>query len=112
HVSVAGDTAPVHPPHAPFAHVRVPGLHAPTLLPHTSSAPLAHAHPSSTTPLQLSSTTPSHCSVLAPTPPVHAPHAPLAHVCVPGLHAPTLLPQGCAVPSTHEHPSSTWPSQL
>src|SRR2546430_8182299 len=46
------------------------------------------------------------------TAPVHAPHAPLAQVCAPGLHAPTLLPHARLAPSTHAQPSSTGPSQL
>src|SRR4051812_47660039 len=112
HVSWPGLTAPAHDPHAPPLHVCVPDLHAPTALPQRRTCPLAQAHPSSTTPLQFSSTDPSHTSVTGPTEPVHDPQVPLAQVCVPALHAPTLVPHDCTAPSTHEHPSSTVPSQL
>src|SRR5439155_21154041 len=111
HTSGVGSTAPTHDPHAPAEHVRVPALHAPTLLPQDSFAPSMQAHPSSTTPLQ-SSSIPLHASGCGPTAPVHAPHAPLAHVCVPARHAPTLLPQRRSVPLVHAHPSSTCPSQF
>src|SRR5258706_127563 len=92
HVSVPALTAPTHAPHAPPAHVCVPVLHAPALLPQTRIAPLVQRQPSSTTPLQLSSITPSQSSVVGTTPPTQPPHAPLAHVWSPVLHAPTLLP--------------------
>src|SRR5439155_1134273 len=102
--------APVHAPQAPLAHVCEPCLHAPRLLPHVWTAPFVHEHPSSAVPSQ-SSSMPSHTSGRGATPPAHAPHAPFAHVCVPCLHAPRLLPHACTVPFVHEHPSSAVPSQ-
>src|SRR5688572_8918181 len=79
--------------------------------------------PSSTWPLQSSSTPLLQTSADGPRAPVHGPHArilislvPVAtQACVPIVHAPTpasaALPtkQRCVVPSTHGHPSSMAP---
>src|SRR5262249_3847914 len=53
--------------------------------------------PSSTAPLQLSSTPLPHASGAATTSPVPAPNAPAAQACVPPWHGPTLSVPGAPV---------------
>src|SRR5262245_55332483 len=66
--------------------------------------------PSSAVPSQ-SLSIPSHASGVGPTPPMQGVHVPPMQNCCPSSQAPTLLPQDCTEPSTHEQPSSVVPSQ-
>src|SRR5262245_51539594 len=72
-------------------HINTPGEQTPgTPVEHV---PPPWAAPSSTLPLQ-SSSTPSHVSAVGVTSPEQGPHAPPWHACVPSLHAPTPLVDG------------------
>src|SRR4051812_12020939 len=81
-------------------------------------------HPSSTSPLQSSSTV-LHASVTGAPAPTHAPHWPVvispggaAHVCEPNTQAPFPAlaespgKQGWVAPTMQSHPSSTSPSPV
>src|ERR1700750_1347056 len=100
--SGVGAIAPGQAPHLPPLQVWLPCLHAPPLCPHGWVVPSTHWQPSFAWPLQFSS---SFCASQSSagagmTAPTHAPQAPLLHVWVPALHAPTFIaPQLAVAPS-------------
>src|SRR5689334_2095491 len=50
HASATGPIAPVHSPKSPSTHSRIPGVHAPTSLPHGATSPSSQGMGSSSSP--------------------------------------------------------------
>src|SRR4030042_3018412 len=117
HISVIGYAAPTQSEdHTPLTHFCSPYLHIPlSLSPHCLVSPsLQTPHPSSISPLQLSSRLFQHISaaigLISPSQP---PHMPLAHFCMPYSHMPLSVPPHCLIcPGVHIQQSlSIIPSQ-
>jgi hypothetical protein len=104
-ISTAGTTEPVHSPKTPFVQVSVPGVHAPTSVPHV------RVTCSSTSPSQSSSRS-LHASGWGVMAPSQGPSFPPSQLWRPLLHSPTSVPHTTGgSPTVHSHSSLTAPSQ-